>query len=475
LLFLTSPEVFARVHYTGIHLVVFTACACVLFSLKEQPLRAGLCLGLTLAADQHGLVVCGIVALLTAIRRPRDVFPFAMGAVIIGTIVFGGVWAMGGRHLWQSLVGIHLHHLRIGQGVSAQFWAKLTPWLYEHGYLFAGAGLALALLGARHTEAAIGDPRPTPSRVVRVLSLVTVAHIAVVMAMTEAVFLYVVVIAPLLTLLAGIGFEAALAWWRQRSQLSPARARRASRLMLAGAVGILALTAAGWAAARSHSEGLDDRHYSFWPYVLHGQKSRLRQLDVAVTGLESMLPKRGTIFGDATIVTALALHSGLRVSGELADLNPGWMEAGTVKSEEVVSRIERDGVAAVITPPWGLVQDPYFKSYLFACYQKPKPLFPPQSGPGEGLPFFLVFTHIQSIASCQAPQLWDAEVDRDIPDSLPAEPAGTSGMWGKWRFKSLCSHGRSRSRPTGFPLTAMASTVCRRDSVGDVLVVNYAG
>ena len=112
-------------------------------------------------------------------------------------------------------------------------------------------------------------------------------------------------------------------------------------------------------------------------------------------------PTQGTIFGDPTIVSFLALQSGLRVSGELADLNPSWVEAGTVKGEEIVSRIERDGVAAVITPPFGLIQDPYFKSYLKSCYETPRPFFPPESGPGEGLPFILAFTHLRGPTPCQ--------------------------------------------------------------------------
>jgi hypothetical protein len=283
--------------------------------------------------------------------------------------------------------------LRIGQGVGAQFWDKFTRWMYEHVYLFVGAGLAVFLLGARRAEPMIGELRPTSSRIVRVLLLVVGAHIAVVAAMTEAVFLYVVVITPLLTLLAGIGFDATVAWWRQRSQLSQVRGQRASRLMLAGGVVVLVLTAGGWEAARSHRERVDDRHYSFWPHVLHGQVSRLQQLDAALHGIESMLPKDGTIFGDPTIVSAVALHSGRRVSAELADLNPGWIEAGTVKREDV------------ITPPYGLVQDPYLKSYLLACYEQPKPVFPPESGPGEGLPFFLVFSHIQGVGPCHVPSL----------------------------------------------------------------------
>ena len=170
---------------------------------------------------------------------------------------------------------------------------------------------------------------------------------------------------------------------------------------------VVAVTAGGWAAARSHRESLDHRRYSFWPHVRSGQVAHLLRLDAVLRGIsESMLPKDGTIFGDPTIASALALFSGRRVSGELADLNPNWIEAGTVGSQAVVSRIERDGVAAVISPPWGLVQDPYVKSYLFACYEKPKPFFPSQSGPGSGLaPFFLVFTHAQGTTPCQVPLL----------------------------------------------------------------------
>lgn len=406
LLFLSSPEAFSRIHYTGIHLAALTATACVLFSLRGQPLRAGLCLGLSLATDQHGLAICGIVGLVTIVRRPRDALPFALGAVIISAIVFGGVWAMGARHLWKSLVEIHLFHMRLGQGASTQFWEMFTPWFYEHGYLFVGAGLAIVLLGARSTEVGNGDDqRPASSKVVRTLALVVGGHIAVVLAMTEAAFLYFVVIAPLLALLASIGFDVVVARGCQRGQLSRARAQHAFRVTVAATVAVVAVIAGGWAAARSHRENLDERRYSFWPYILHGQVSRFNRLDEVVRRVasDSMVPRDGTIFGDPTIVSAVALQSGRRVSGELADLNPSWIQAGVIGREEVVARIERDGVAAVVTPPWFLVQDPYFQSYLLACYEKPVVFRPPESGPGAGLPDILVFPHIRGASPCQVP------------------------------------------------------------------------
>jgi hypothetical protein len=416
LLFLTSPEVFARVHYTGIHLAALAAAACVLFSLRGQPFRAGLCVGLSLATDQHALVVVGIVTLLTVARRPKDALPFALGALLVCAIVFGGVWALGGRHLWGSLIGIHLFHFRLGQGVSSQFWDDFLPWIYEHLYLLVGAGLALALLARVRGQATSEDQQPSP-RDVRVLLVVVAAHVAVVLALSGAVFLYVVVIAPLLTLLAGMGFDAAWARWSRTRQPSSSRAQRNSpgprhrfppgpRLALSGVGVVVALTAGGWAAARSHREALDERHYSFWPHILHGEVARAQELDPARwVGGESVLPPKegvgaGTIFGDPTIASFLALESGLRVSSELADLNPSWVEAGTIKTADIVSRIERDGVAAVITPPFGLPQDPYFKSYLLSCYEKPRPWFPPESGPGAGLPFILAFTHLRTTTPC---------------------------------------------------------------------------
>jgi hypothetical protein len=404
LLFLALPESFSRIHYTGIHLVAFACAACVLFFLRAQPFRSGLCFGLTLATDQHGLVVCGIVALLTLVRRPRDGVRFLAGGILVSGIVFGIVWLMGGRHLWHSLFGTHLFLFRIGQGINAQFWESFTPWLYEHVFLFVGAGLSLILLGLQRQQPASGAEGCTSPRSVRMLFLVVGAHIAVVLAMTEAAFLYIVVIAPLLTLLAGIGFHATGVWWSEQRRLSRARARRASRLLWAGAAATLGLTAAGWAAARSHREGLDQRQYSFWPHVLHGEVSRFQRLDVARrVATDATLPKAGTIFGDPTIVTAVALESGLRVAGELADLNPIWLAAGTVRREDVVSRIERDNVAAVITSPWFMVQDPYFRSYIMACYEAPKIFSPPDSGPGSGLFDIFVFPRKPGTHPCQVP------------------------------------------------------------------------
>ncbi len=401
LLFLTSPETFARIHYTGIHFPALAASAALLFFMRAEPFFAGLCVGFSVASDQHGLIVCGIVALLTVFSRPRDIFPFATGALAVLAVVFGGTWALGGRHLWKDLIALHLFHLRPGSGMNATLWELLKPWLYEHTYLFVGATLSVVFAAAKGRESSV--QAATASRLVRVLLVVVGAHVIIVLAMTDAAFLYLVVVAPLLTLMAGIGFDAAIRWWQSRRGLPPSGARRRSQVITAGAALIGALIIGGWSAARSDRERLDDRPYSFWPYVRHIQLAQLQRLDVARrVATDPVMPTAGTIFGEPMIATAVALATGLRVSGEMADLNWSWIEAGAITREDVVRRIERDNVSAVITPPWFLLQDAYFRSYLAACYMRPKIFSRPDDGPGSGLPDIAVFPHAGGGSPCRA-------------------------------------------------------------------------
>jgi hypothetical protein len=405
LLFLTSPEVFDRVHYTGIQLVVLTTVACFLYFLRSMPFRSGLCFGLILATGQHGLAIGGLVALWTLVRRPRDGVRFLLGSLVVAALVFGPVWLMGGHHVWESLFGHHLYHLSSGYGGGdTQFGERLTPWLYDHAYLMVGVTLSLTLLRSRVRDGASRDLSTQPSRTVLALLLATVIHAVVVMAMNQAVFLYMVLIAPLLALLAGIGFDAMASWWSESRRGSRIRRRRATRLLLFGTTATLAVACGGWAAARSSRERLDERKYSLLPQLRYGELARYQRLDVAgrVAG-DPALPKDGTIFGDPTIVSAVALDGGSRVAGELADFDYRWLEAGTVKREDVVSRIEGDHVAAIVTSPWFIAQSAYFRLYVMACYEIPKVFPSPEDGPGSGLFDILVYRHKLGSYPCHVP------------------------------------------------------------------------
>jgi hypothetical protein len=397
LLFLSSPEVFDRIHYTGIHLVALTSASCVFLHLRRKVFSAGLLFGLTLATDQHGIVICGVVALSTALRRPRDGGRFIAGAAIPPLIVFGTAWALGGRHMWSSLLGNHLYHFTGGQSGTGSLWQTLLPWLCEHAYLIFGAALAVAICGPRRRSGAADTERET----VRLLCLVIVAHVVVVVSMTEAIFLHVVVIAPLMSLLAGMGFEAAFTWWRQQQRTGGSAARRSSRQMVAGSTAVLGLVVFGWAAARSYREHLDEQQYSFWPYVLHAELARAQRLDVAqLVAKELALPGTATLFGDPTVVSAVALDSGLRVSADLADVDARWLDAGTVTSSDIISRIESDHVGAIVTSPWAITQRPDFRDYIISCYEIPKVYDPPDDGPGSDVFPILVYRHKSDLPFC---------------------------------------------------------------------------
>ncbi len=398
LLLLTSPEVFERVHYTGIQLVSAMTLACVLLLLRGHFLRAGMLSGLSLGAGQHGAAICLTAAVLVFAHQPRKSLWFLLGAVPIVAIVFGGVWFAGGTHLWQSLIGHHLYHLRGPRGGDEVFWELARPWFFEHAYIIVPAALAtIVRLSADAVGGSVAGLRP-----VRVLLSAVAVHIAVVLAIAGARFLYVVVAFPLLVLLAAVCVDQAVKQWRTFVTSSPAGRRSTVRYVFTGVAAAIVLTIGGWAVARSSREKLYGRSYALWPQILHGQVAACQQLDIGQdVPSSSLLGKSATIFGDPTSASALALAGGFRVSADLVDIDPQWILAGSVTRDSVISRVENDHVALVITPPWFLVQDAFFRSYLTACYEPPAVLYPPETGPGACLPELWVFAHRQPSVPCR--------------------------------------------------------------------------
>ncbi|MFO8070227.1 MAG: hypothetical protein R6V85_00010 [Polyangia bacterium] len=93
----------------------------------------------------------------------------------------------------------------------------------------------------------------------------------------------------------------------------------------------------------------------------------------------------------------MALESGRRVSAELADFAPRWLEQGQVSRESLIARIEADRVALFVTPNWFWTKDPGFSAYLERCYRQPV-VFPRKQG--SGIPRMLVFEHVDTPRPC---------------------------------------------------------------------------
>ena len=404
LLFLLSPEVATRIHYAGIQIVTLAVCACVLLSLRLRPFLAGLACGLALGAGQHGVVICGVAGTWMTVRRWRDGVWFALGALLVSVAIFGGAWALGGRSLWESLVGHHLYHLKGHAMGNHAIWILLTPWLYEHTPLILCALAAMVVPSVTQRKDNDTEPKLSSQWIVGLPLISVTAHMAVTLSMSGGLFLYVVVVTPLLALLAGLGIDGVFAWVKQQSQQSTAQGHRALRTVLALGAVVVAISGGEWAKAQTHQEHLGHLPYSFWPHLRHLEMASLQKLDVASKVAMALVavPKSRTLFGQPTIVSAVALSGGWRVAGELADLAPRWIEQGTVSREEITSRIEQDGVAAFVTPPWELVRDPYFKAYLATCYGKPTIFDPPANLPGQGIPGILVYSHLELPSPCRA-------------------------------------------------------------------------
>ena len=387
-IYLFSAEVAARLPYTGMQLVQLATVGCLFLALLGRPLAAGLAFGLAIGAGQHSLVIGGAAALWIGLRDWRRVPRFAAGAVASFGAVFGLAALLGAEHLWENLVARHLYHVAGGGGSpsSSELGGQLFAWFMDNAAIFALAVLALVPRAApedRRTD------RTLPARqALRVLAGATVLHVVVLVGMKGGLFLYVVPIFPLVCLLAGVGLDALIRWG-----LAARPGRPLATAVALPAVVLIALTLGGWRIAQGRAQTEDKRPYALVPHVRSGQAMALQKMNVARTIARDLasLPADRTLFGHATIVDLVALESGRRVSGEMADLAPRWIRQGTVGRIELTTKVENDGVGALITPRWLLVKDPYFRAYLTRCYQPPTVYPRAQTWEGGGLPDMLVF------------------------------------------------------------------------------------
>jgi hypothetical protein len=380
-LFLLSPELFARHTFTGIQQVALTGALCVVLGLAGSPLLSGIAAGLSLGCGQHAAVLLLGTALLIGVRRPRELLRFAAGALCALAAVFGLAAAQAGTHaIWQDLIARHLYHLG---AASMPDDGQLRWYLVNAGL----ENLPLLVLAAAAWLVPQAAPQPQGALARRALTLLVLAHLAAVMLMSGGLILYVFPALPLLALLAGDGLVRAARWSLQAP-------RRPVRWLLA-ALALLCLTLGGFALARGRYQRRDHTGYPLLPQLRQLAMARLQRLSVAgaIAGTISpqLLPGQ-TLFGYATIVTAVAVDAGRRISGEEADLAPRWIQQGSVTRREILDAVEADHPGFFITPHSFYEQDPFFRDYLARCYEPPQ-RFPRVKGDGSGIPEIDVFHH----------------------------------------------------------------------------------
>jgi hypothetical protein len=398
-IFLLAPEVVARPQYTGIHLVQLGATACLMLALLGRPLAAGAVFGVALGAGQHSLIIGSVAGLWLVYRQRRQGLLFVAGAAAALLAVFGLARVMGGQHLWENLIARHLYHLGGAEvDEKTDFGRLFGTWLADHLIIFALAAAALL----RPRQAGAGRALRERSDVAaRVVGAAIGLHLIAVMIMSGAQFLYVIPIFPLVCLLAGWGAEHVIGWVAK----APAGSERLMRAGGTAAVAVI-VTLLGWRAGEKQAETAFLPVLPLDPYTRSVELVRVQKLDVLKTiarDLNGKLSPGETLFGHGPVVAQAAVEGGRRVAGELADLAPRWIEQGVVTPGFVIGKIENDAVGALVTPLWLLVQNPQFRSYLQACYQRPQRYPRPRGGDGRGLPDLYVFLRKKVARPCSTP------------------------------------------------------------------------
>lgn len=384
--YLFSAQTLARSAYTGIQWVAFGGALLVCFALMGRARAAGLAAAFALACGQHAAVLAGLVPLVFfwrgGVSAWREVVRYGLWALAPLAIVYGGAFYLGGDALFHDLVGKHLYHVTGGKTSSQlDWWLALFGWDDSWLYALALLGLLLPRKGA--------NPDP-----IRPLFLMAVAHLAVVVAMSGGLILYVFPSLPLFAWAAGAGadrtwlrFETGGGLWRRMG------------LRWVAVVLSIMLIVFGFSRARHMLEARDNESYALVPSLRYLELSRLQKLtaveDVAI--FARALPEDQTLFGYPTLVSAVALEAGRRVAGDLADLAPRWFQTGTVRREDVIATIEADQVGLFVSHKHGI--DRGLQGYLSRCYEKPA-VVPRVRGDGHGIPDLYVFRHKEGPRPC---------------------------------------------------------------------------
>ena len=202
--------------------------------------------------------------------------------------------------------------------------------------------------------------------------------------MKGGLILYFAAAFPLVALIAGVGLVRGI--------------RLMGRPLAALALIALALTTTvAWGGAAQRYRLRDNEPtYPLLPHLRSLAMDHVQHLTIAkrIADIVALTSEPNeTLFGHPTIVAQVATNANRRVSGELADLAPRWIEMKQITPESIVEQIETDRVRYFVTPHWYYVKDPFFRAYLQRCYG-PAQRFPRLAGgEGHGIPELLLLRH----------------------------------------------------------------------------------
>jgi hypothetical protein len=369
-LFMLSPDVARMFPFVGIQQTAFLGLLCLLLRLEGLTVWSGLVGGLAIASGQHSAVIVAAAALFQVRSAGKSTVTFILAALGVLTLIVAACVAAGGTGIWMDLIGNHLYHLN---GARNQAQAQSFTWRLVN---WACANAGILFLAATGALVGFNDRR------VRCLSLVTALHLITVVAMNSGFAMYLIPASPLLAALAGYGMTQMLGrlkLWRQSQGWRWPSVRRVFACCL------YLLVAAGglWSSQQicnDHYSG----SYSFWPHRRELELSRVASMEPAdrVAGVVSgwVTPGSSLFGGPPELVSYLALRTGIRMAGQLADLSSEWMVNGTVRRSSVISQLENDRIEVFVASAGDFyLIDHTFQDYLLKCYSNPIAI-PPVAG-----------------------------------------------------------------------------------------------
>lgn len=384
--FLVSPDASSQLTYTIIHWVALGALVTTALVLEHAFFAAGIAAGVALGFGQHAFVVVALAGGYALWRgKVRAAARYAGGLTLsFGAVVLVGL-ALGGGHFIDDVFVKHLYHF--GGGAAAED-GQLGWWLRV--FLGGNAG-AIALSFGAVVIARRQAPQATQSADALVIPpLFGAVHLLAVFTMSGGLYLYFYPAYALLAWGAGTAIARAL------TVTSGAPSLRKT------AVGVAAIAVIAWAGGSTYVQrafvARDARAggstYSWFAPVRTLQMAHVQRMTVAEEIASSIAnddgPQAGTVFGEPPLASLVALYSGRRFAGHLADLAPRWIRQGSVSRQSIVDRIEDDHVEYFVTPRWFYTRDAFFRRYLQDNYAPPA-VHDRHTGDGAGIPTVLVF------------------------------------------------------------------------------------
>lgn len=403
-LFMLAPQVLSSTSYTGIFLVTLFSYISVELMLLNRAYASSLLASMAFLSGQHSMVITACVLLLHLLLNGRwAALKFLALFCVTSTLPLIILFLVGGNRVFETLFLVHMYHLT-HSGLPLPRKDQLSWWAFniilDNGLIYILAVLHPVLQADKYRWTAIVKERRNNWSV---FLLIAVIHIVVMLSIGESKQHYLLPAVPFLCLAAGSSLSALLQSADIKVWIRSFKMEGVLPVLLVACLCLLQLLS--WPLVAHRWVVLEGNEIKSLPYARIIDQTHMRSMELGRRiGVNFSPPTERTpytIFGHPTLVTNISLHSNMRVSAELADLDPRWLISGFMHPKDVIRRIEQDNVLYFITPKWYYMRSRSFVTYLKKCYRPPLRIRRKKEGErGYAIPDIYFFEHTPGKRPC---------------------------------------------------------------------------